>query len=159
MNKITQLALAGFILCTIGSCKKQNDDTKYDSPPVVTGKVYGKSFTMAAGRAKTDVYYNTERVIVNLSANSNFNCSSPETRSYSVYFRVPKKVGTYTAASDDIWLGFDDSATDATVGFVSADCRVEINSVTNGRVVGKISFAYQPTDSNVSGTFNVPFCQ
>jgi hypothetical protein len=158
MKKTTLLTLM-FLMLISFSCKKKNDEVKEEQTPVVHGKVYGKDFTMAAGRAKTDNYNNTDRVIVNLSANSNFNCASPETRSYSVYFRVPKKVGVYTAVGNEVWLGFDDSASDSTVGFVSADCRIEITSVSNGRATGNISFSDQPTDSSVSGTFDVPFCQ
>jgi hypothetical protein len=155
----TRLAIIVCLVTSISACKKKNDEPKPEETAVVHGKVYGKDFTMAAGRARTDAYNNNERLTVNLSANSNFNCSSAEVRTYSVYFRVPKKVGVYTAASEVIWLGFDDSTSDQTVGFVSADCVVDITSISNGRVAGKISFADQPTDSSVSGTFDVPICQ
>ena len=161
MYKIARIALVLVFLTFAFSCKKSKDEPKQEESHVVRGKVYGKSYTTASGRAKTDISiaYNTERVEVNLSADSKFSCSSPETRSYSVYFRVPKKVGIYTAASNDIWLGFDDSASDNSIGFVGADAVVEIKSIANGRVTGKISFADQTTDSSVDGTFDVPLCQ
>ena len=161
MRNFTRFALMICLCAALGACKKSRDEVQPQETAVVNGKVYGKAFTMAAGRARTDVSVvtNTERVVVNLSANSSFNCASAETRTYSVYFRVPKKVGIYTQASSDIWLGFDDSATDASVGFVSADCMVQIQSISNGRVSGKISFSDQPSGSSVSGTFDVPYCQ
>lgn len=158
MKNFTRLALMVCLFGAFSACKKKKDEVKPEETAVVHGKVYGKDFTMVSGRALTDNYNNNDRVVVNLSANSTFNCSSPET-AYSVYFRVPRKVGTYTQASSDIWLGFNDSASNDNVGFVSADCLVEITSVSNGRCTGKISFADQRSASEVSGTFDVPFCQ
>lgn len=160
MKNFTRFTLILSLCVAFGACKKSKDDPQPQETAVVHGKVYNKAFTMVTGRAKTDVsYYNVERVVVNLSANSSFNCASAETGTYSVYFRVPKKVGVYTQTSDDIWLGFDDSTSDASVGFVSADCRVEIQSISNGRVSGKISFSDDTSKSSVSGTFDVPYCQ
>ena len=158
MNNFARLALMVCMFGAFSACKKKKDEVKPEETAVVHGKVYSKDFTMVSGRAKTEAHNNTERVEVNLSANSSFNCSSPET-AYSVYFRVPKKAGKYTQASSDIWLGFNDSPSDTSVGFVSDDCLVEITSVSNGRCTGKISFADQPSGSSVSGTFDVPFCQ
>jgi hypothetical protein len=159
MYSNSRLALTVLMLTFLFACKKKSDDEiKWDNSPVVSGKVYGKAFKMETGRAKTDVYNNKESVVVNLSRNAAFNCASPEQGSYQVYFRAPKKVGIYTAESRDIWLGFDDPETDRSVGFVSVDCKVEISSINNGRVVGRISFADQPSASDVTGTFNVPLC-
>ena len=158
MKKIAQILLIACICFASSACKK-NKEVKPDENAVVHGKVYGKEYTTVTGRATTDVSNNVERVIVNLSANSGFNCSSPENSGYSVYFRVPKKVGVYTQGSNNIWLIFNDSASDNGVGFVSADCRIEITSISNGRVAGKASFADQESDSSVSGTFDVAFCQ
>lgn len=157
MKNFTRLALMVCMFGAFSACKKKNDEVKPEETAVVHGKVYSKDFTMVSGRAITDNYNNNDRVVVNLSANSTFNCSSPET-AYSVYFRVPKKVGKYTQGSD-IWLGFNDSSSTDNVGFVSADCLVEITSINNGRCTGKISFADQQSASDVSGTFDVPFCQ
>jgi len=160
MKKIAQILFILSLCFSLSACKKnKNEDVKPDEVAVVHGKVYGKDYTTVTGRANTDVSQNVERVIVNLSGNSSFNCASPEESGYSVYFRVPKKVGVYTQASNNIWLGFNDSASDQSVGFVSADCKVEITSVSNGRVAGKISFADQESDSDVNGTFDVAFCQ
>jgi len=160
MKKIAQILLIACICFASSACEKnKNEEVKPDENAVVHGKVYGKEYTTVTGRATTDVSNNVERVIVNLSANSSFNCASPENSGYSVYFRVPKKVGVYTQGSNNIWLIFNDSASDQGVGFVSADCRIEISSISNGRVAGNASFADQESDSSVSGTFDVAFCQ
>lgn len=140
------------------SCKKKSPEPEPEEISVVHGKVYGKSFTMVSGRAITDVYNGTERAEVNLSANANFNCTSTSLRSYSVYFRIPKKVGIYTEQSDDIWLGFNSSTSDDNVGFVNVDSKVEVTEVTAGRIKGKISFADPQSSSDVAGTFDVAFC-
>ena len=159
MQRFARPFLFLFFLSITISCKKSKDQPAPAAPSVVHGKVYGKDFVMASGRANTDVSNGIERVIVNLSANASFNCASAERMTYSVYFRVPKKVGIYTAASNDIWLGFDDTTSENSVGFVGADSIVEIISVSNGRVNGKISFSDQRSDSSVAGTFDVAFCQ
>jgi hypothetical protein len=149
--------LIAFALCTVLSCKKRKSDPEPLPQPatnVVTGKVYGKSFTMASAKAiKKVIDLQEDGLEVYLSSSKNDGCGSPE-ENFAVIIRIPRKVGTFNERA----AIYSEQGTSNSTLFFDGNV-FEITSISATTVKGKIiKSASLKTDSSVEGSFEATIC-
>ena len=156
MKNLYYLFIA-FALCTILSCKKRENNPDPEPQPttqVVTGKVYGKSFTFASGKAiKKVIDLQEDGLEVYLSSSKSDGCGSPE-GNFAVIIRIPRRVGTFNERA----AIFSEQGTSNSILFFDGNI-FEITSISSTMVKGKIiKSANQKTDSNMEGNFEATIC-
>ena len=149
--------LIAFALCTVLSCKKRKSDPEPQPQPTtqaVTGKVYGKSFTVASAKAiKKVIDLQEDGFEIYLSSSKSDGCGSPEAN-FAVIIRVPQKVGTFNERA----AIYSQQGTSNSILFFDGNI-FEITSISSTMVKGKIiKSANQKTDSNVEGNFEATIC-
>ncbi|MGY3053827.1 hypothetical protein ACVWYG_002028 [Pedobacter sp. UYEF25] len=155
-----------FISIAVLSCKKKNDPEPIPEsfPSVVTGKLYGTSFTTKVSMHKnTNFYYDDYKVEdlfnIYLSADGTKSCTN-ENKEFSVRFTVPRKVGIYTYIPLLVKDPNDPTGND---GFLiySSSSMVEITAITAEKITGKATLIDNKLNTNTSikGNFEASICK
>lgn len=156
MKNLSRIVLSLFML-TVMSCSSDEDsgsgDTKAISNNPVSGKLFGKTFQMNSNKARNANIFGEESVEVYLSA-ENLGCGVLGTSGYPIYIVAPRKVGVHTT---NVFLTFNDPNSDDFIS-LSNGLTIEIISISETSVVGKVKAASQSTESSIEGKFESTFC-
>jgi len=153
MNNLKSLVLFSAVLLLI-SCKKHHDDPQpAPASHLVSGKLYGKDFTYAAGMANKKVIdFQKEGFEIFLSAVKTDGCGSPE-ENFDVIIRTPRKTGKFTGYYAILSNPGTTDYTSYTDGNV-----FEITSITETTIKGNLKTSSPATNSNIEGTFEATIC-
>lgn len=140
------------------SCSNDNTTTEqtndFSNDPV-SGKLYGSNFTMEGSKAALVTMFNIASVEIQLSS-EDLGCeASSGSTNFPIRITAPRAVGAYTT---DVYVTFNDPSSDNYVS-VSNGSTIEITSITDTMVKGKIRASSNSNDNAINGTFEVPICQ
>lgn len=142
-----------FISCS-GDDSEENTGGGISNTPV-SGKLYGKNFTIGGGKADFITFSGVESADIEITA-QNIGCETASTSSnFPILITTPRAVGTYTS---NVYVTFHDPDSDAYVS-VSGGTTVEITAVTSTLITGKIKTSSTTTDNYINGKFEIPICQ
>jgi hypothetical protein len=155
MKKLSLCLLLALSVLT--SCSSDEETTTVvneeglSSEPL-KGVVYGDAFTIGGGYARRQNINQVESISMNISSQQ-LDCDDAGSNGFPIYVLAPASVGTHTT---NVSASFDDEETG---GFVStAYITVEITSITETMVKGKILAKTSSEDNNINGAFSLPIC-
>jgi len=153
MNHLKTLVLFSGLFLLI-SCKKHHDDPEpTPASHVVSGKLYGKDFTYASGKAnKTVNTYQEEGFEIFLSSAKGQGCGSAD-ENFDVIIRVPRKTGKAT----DYYAIFSNPGTEDYVMFSDGNV-FEVTSISETTIKGNIKATDVKSNSSIDGTFEATIC-
>ncbi|TDQ08306.1 hypothetical protein ATK78_2815 [Pedobacter metabolipauper] len=137
------------------SCKKHNNDPE---PPeqathVVTGKLYGKDFTFASGKASREIIdFQEEGFEIFLSSAKADGCASPD-ENFHVIIRTPRKVGKFP----DYYAILADPASSDYAMFTDGNV-FEVTSISGNTIKGYLKVTDPERNSAIEGTFEATIC-
>lgn len=156
MKKLSTVVLSLFMLsilsCSSDEESDNNTGTEISNNPV-SGKLFGKSFQMNSNKARSADIFGNPSVEIYLTA-QNLGCEVLGTAGYPVYIVAPRVVGIHT---NNVFVTFNDPDSDDFIS-LSSGITVEIISLDETSVVGKVKAASTSTDSSINGKFESTFC-
>lgn len=156
MKKLSAI-ITFFLVLTFISCSTDEETNTIDNGEIsnnpVSGELFGSSFTMNSNKARNAIVFGIESVEIYLSAQE-LGCEILGTSGYPIYIVAPKAVGTHTT---NVFVTFNDPDSDDFVS-ISSGITVEIISINESSVVGKVKAASTSTDSSINGKFESTFC-
>lgn len=164
MKKLIYL-LAIIPLVYISSCSDDKDDKdkgpKYSfEDQDLQGSINNKAYFFQSGTAE-DSFFEEGNLSIDLSDVSyDDSCSEFFLEGLSVFFEVPAQTGIYELSLDFSSL---DGRTvtlydpDETLNIICSDGAIEIVSISNTEVTGRLDARYD-NESSVNGNFTVPYC-
>ncbi|BDD03313.1 hypothetical protein [Aureibacter tunicatorum] len=163
-------SLSALMFTSCGSDEKDNVEDQLKeltqscdvdfSSEVATGEFMGESFTFVKGIAKKDSFDKDKHRFVLYGEESEHVLCDPflSYPTKSIIFTVPLEVGLYELSLEN-GLTFNDASVVNSVNAVGSICGgIEITSVTDTEVSGKID-AYADEDNGFNGTFTVSICE
>ncbi len=153
-NVLFALLVPVLLMSCTSDDSENNTGTGISNSPV-SGKLYGKNFTIAGGKASLVMFSGVESADIVISAQA-LGCSASSTSAnFPIDIITPSAVGTYTT---NVYVTFNDPDTDDFVS-VSGGTTVEITSSTPTMIKGKIKTSSTTTNNNINGTFEIPICE
>lgn len=156
MKKLSAIFVSLFILTAL-SCSSDEETDTIDNDEIsnspVSGELFGSSFTMNSSKAQNATIFGEESVEIHLSA-QDLGCDVPGTAGYPIYLVAPRTVGVHTT---NVYVTFNDPDSDDFIS-LSSGFTVEIMSIDETHVVGKVKVASQSTESSINGKFDSTFC-
>lgn len=124
------------------------------SDNVVSGKLYGNNFTLGGGKASPIILSGVESIQIWLTA-QDLGCETEGTSDFPISIMTPKAIGTHTTGVSVTFR--EPNSTD----FISLGNgnTIEIISLTDTKIIGKIMAASTVTDNNIEGKFEISICQ
>ena len=129
------------------------------------GKINGKDFALVLGKGEMDPFDETRLSITLWSESFTDACGFNFGQEVSSFFTVPMQVGLYELKLD--LTDFEGSQTvtlfdpDGTLNIICSDGAVEILSITETKVTGKIHAYYtgDKLENDINGNFEVTYCE
>jgi hypothetical protein len=144
-------------MVSVLSCSSDEETGSGDSNVIsnnpVSGTLFGKSFEMKSNKARNSDIFGEPSVEVYLSA-ENLGCGVLGTAGYPIYIVAPRSVGVHTT---NIFVTFNDPDSDDFIS-LSNGLTIEIISINETTVVGKVKASSQSTESSINGKFESTFC-
>lgn len=152
LSKTTFLILAATLIL---SCKKKHSEPE---PPAqstlpVSGKLYGKDYTIASGKANKLVdYYQEEGYEIFLSSGKNNGCGMPDDN-FHIIIRTPRKIGKFS----EQYAILSDPANSDYIMFTDGNL-FEITSISGNTIKGYMKTNSPTTNSSLEGVFEATIC-
>lgn len=137
------------------SCKKKHSEPE---PPArstlpVSGKLYGKNYTIASGKANKRVdYYQEEGYEIFLSSGKNNGCETAD-ENFHIIIRTPRKIGKFS----EQYAILSDPANSDYIMFTDGNL-FEITSISGNTIKGYMKVSSPTTNSNLEGVFEASIC-
>jgi len=137
------------------SCKKKHIEPEQpvQSTKGVTGKLYGKDFTVASGKANLRIIdFQEEGCEIFLSSGKNDGCGTVNDN-FNVIIRIPRKVGKFT----DYYAILSEPGTSNFSMFTDGNL-FEITSISATTIKGYLKVTSATTNSSLEGVFEATIC-
>lgn len=154
MKKISIFILLAFLSfsCSDDSDENSNDGAISNNP--VSGELYGNAFTIGGGKGIFDEVFGVESVELYLTS-EDLGCETLGFSDFPITVTAPREVGVHTT---DVYATFNDPDSSDFIS-LSGGITVEIISITDDLVVGKVRAASTSTDNSIEGKFELPICE
>lgn len=154
MKKIALLIAMFFAVASCSSDDSGDSNGGGITDNKVSGKLYGSDFTLGGGKASLIEFSGVESVQILLTA-QDIGCETFGSSDFPITIFTPKAVGTHTAG---VSVTFRDTESTDYISVGSGNT-LEIISVTDTQIVGKIRAASSSTDNHIEGKFEISICQ
>jgi len=148
------LLIALFSMIVSCSSDDSGDGTGGITDSPVSGKLYGQDFNLGGGKASIDEFFGEEMIEIWLTS-ENLGCETPGLSGFPISIYVPKAEGTHTSG---VSVTYRDTESSDYISLATGNT-VEIISLTETQVIGKIKSASTTTDNNIEGKFEIEICQ
>ncbi|MDY0088737.1 MAG: hypothetical protein RBR78_00055 [Flavobacteriaceae bacterium] len=149
MKKLSYLFFVLFSL-SFTACSSDDDSGSGNDNNPISGKSFGVDFNMQGGYAQEETIFGEDSYTIQVSTAA-LGCDASES-SIVAQIICPGSTGVHTAS---VMVTFFDEEGDFQTIYMNN--RVEITSNSGGRLKGKVNVPGLPS-YNMSGTFDVPFC-
>lgn len=153
MKKITIFILLAFLGFSCTDDSDENSTGAISNSPV-SGKLYGSDFTIGGGKGIFDDVFGVESVELYLTA-EDLGCETLGFSDFPIIVIAPSEVGTHTT---NVFVTFNDPNSSDFIS-LSGGLTVEIISITDDLVVGKVKAASSSTENAIEGKFEIPMCE
>lgn len=155
MKKITIILLLSLISFSCSDSDSPEEEINLgitDNP--VSGKLYGSNFTIAGGKGFLTNIVGVDSFELYLTS-QNLGCETSDFSNFPITLIAPRQIGTHTS---NVYVYFRDPNS-SDFNNVSYGITVEIISISDDLVIGKVRAAAETTDNSVEGKFEIPICQ
>ncbi|MCA6422832.1 MAG: hypothetical protein IM568_08460 [Flavobacterium sp.] len=154
MKKISIFILLAFLSfsCSDDSDENSNDGAITNNP--VSGELYGTPFTIGGGKGVFDEVFGVDSVELYLTT-EDLGCETLGFSDFPITIIAPRIVGVHTT---DVYATFNDPDSSDFIS-LSGGITVEIISITDDLVVGKVRAVSTSTDNSIEGKFELPICE
>jgi len=147
-----------FLLFTLLlSCSDSSDDkVKEDgiSNNPLSGELYDSNFTIGGGKGALANVFGVDSFELYFTS-QNLGCETLGFSDFPITLITPRQIGVFT---NDVYLTFNDPNSSDFIS-LSSGITVEILSITDNLVIGKVKGASSSTDNFIEGKFEIPICQ
>ncbi|MFK7831713.1 MAG: hypothetical protein AB8B52_00420 [Winogradskyella sp.] len=155
MKKIFILVLAAFFAV---SCLDDSDEITLPSNEITnslaSGTVYGSDFTIGGGKVQATDFFDVPSFRFWMTEEA-LGCETLGFSGFPIVVTSPNTVGVHTV---NTYATFTDAEADSFISF-SSDITVEIISITDDLVVGKVRAIDSFTNNAIEGRFELPLCE
>lgn len=146
------------LLCSLlFSCSDSSDDKVNEdgiSSNSLSGKLYGTNFTIGGGKGSLANVFGVDSFELYFTS-QNLGCEALGFSDFHITLIAPRQIGVFT---NDVYLTFNDPNSSDFIS-LSSGITVEILSITDNLVIGKVKGASSSTDNFIEGKFEIPICQ
>lgn len=152
MKKIALLIAMFFAVVSCSSDDSSDSNGGITDNPV-SGTLYGNDFTLGGGKAYFEEIFGEESVEIWLTADD-LGCETLGFTDFPISIIAPRTEGTHTTG---VYVTFTDPDSSDFIS-VSSGNTIEIISLTDTEIVGKIKASSTSTDNAIEGRFEISIC-